>query len=141
MREEAGRPIAAEPTNAALQLAVFVGGATGALARYGIVEALATDAGRWPWPTFIANLIGCAILSFALAHIDRGRGSSVHRALIGTGFCGGLTTFSTFQLELHDLIDAGRLDTAIAYAATSILLGLFIVSLARRFVARREEVA
>lgn len=120
---------------------MFVGGATGALLRYGIAEAFAGHSGRWPWPTFIANLIGCAILSFAIAHIDHGRGSSVHRALIGTGFCGGLTTFSTFQLEIYDLVEAGRLDTAIAYAMTSILLGLFIVSLARRFVARGEEVA
>lgn len=126
---------------AALHLAVFVGGAIGVLARYGLVEMLATNRGLWPWPTFFANVVGCAILSLTIAHIDNGRGSDRHRGLLGTGFCGGLTTFSTFQLELYELIDSRHLDTAIAYGLSSILLGMLSVTLVRRFVARGEEIA
>lgn len=121
--------------------AVFVGGALGALARYGIVEVLGTAGGGWPWATFVANLVGCAILGYAIAHIDNGRGSDVTRSLIGTGFCGGLTTFSTFQLEVFELLDAGDVVLGAAYALASVAAGLLTISLARRFVGRGEEIA
>jgi CrcB protein len=139
-RDATAQP-AAGPSFAAECVAVFVGGAAGALVRYGIVELLAGQHSWWPWATFIANLVGCAILSLTIALLENGRGGGIHRSLVATGFCGGLTTFSTFQLELYVLIDAGRLDTAIAYALSSILLGLLVISFARRFVARGEEVA
>ena len=117
--------------------AVFVGGFVGAMARYGLVELFGSYDGSWPWPIFIANIAGCAILGFAIAH----RGTGLEVTLVGTGFCGALTTFSTLQLEIYELIDAHSYFTAVAYLAASIFLGFLAVTSARRFVSRGKELA
>ena len=114
------RPVAsssdARPTFAAECAAVFAGGFAGALARYGIVELFGSYDGDWPWPIFIANIAGCAILGYVIAH----RGPGLPVSLVGTGFCGALTTFSTLQLELYELIDGGdALLTAVAVSRRS----------------------
>lgn len=127
----------ARPSFAAECAAVFVGGFVGALARYGIVELFGSYGGDWPWPIFIANIAGCAILGFIIAH----RGTGLEVTLIGTGFCGALTTFSTFQLEIYQLLDAHSYFTAFAYPAVSIIVGFLAVTTSRRFVNRGEELA
>lgn len=121
--------------------AVYIGGGVGALLRFGLVEALPADPTRWPWHTFIANLLACAVLSFAIAHRERGWGSDRRIALIGSGFCGGLSTFSTFQLEIYRMFDAGSYLLAASYLAASIAAGLLLINLARRFVAPGEDIA
>ncbi|MBJ7458155.1 MAG: CrcB family protein [Thermoleophilaceae bacterium] len=135
------RPVAlstdARPGFAAECAAVFVGGFAGALARYGLVELLGSQGGDWPWPIFIANVTGCAILGYLIAH----RGGGLEVSLIGTGFCGALTTFSTFQLEIYQLLDAHSYLTAVAYPVISIICGFFAVTSARRFVNRGKELA
>jgi CrcB protein len=118
-------------------VAVFVGGFVGALARYGLVELFGAYGGNWPWSIFIANIAGCAILGFVIAH----RGTGVQVSLIGTGFCGALTTFSTFQLEIYQLLDAHEYFTAIAYPFVSIFCGFLAVTSARRYVNRGRELA
>ena len=81
--------------------AVFIGGIAGALARAGVADALAHDPGRWPWGTLIVNVAGAFVLGWVAARGYR-------RGLLGQGFCGALTTFSTFQLELLQMLDADR---------------------------------
>src|SRR4051794_34980200 len=84
--------------------AVFCGGFLGAVARAELGEALAAGGPAWPWATLVANLDGAFVLgavATALAPGSRGR------ALLGAGLCGALTTFSTFQLELLRMLDAG----------------------------------
>jgi CrcB protein len=125
------------PSFAAECGAVFLGGFVGALARYGLVELFASYDGSWPWPIFIANVAGCAILGFVIAHHKSG----LQVSLIGTGFCGALTTFSTLQLEIYELLDAHSYFTAIAYLAASIFFGFLAVTSARRFVNRGKELA
>ena len=117
--------------------AVFAGGFAGALARYGLVELFGAYGGSWPWPIFIANIMGCAILGFVIAHYRSG----LQVSLIGTGFCGALTTFSTFQLEIYQLLDAHEYFTLIAYPFASIFCGFLAVTSARRFVDRGRELA
>ncbi len=56
--------------------------------------------------------------------------SLYRRPLLGTGLCGALTTFSTIQVELLQMLDADRLGLAAAYAAVSLALGLLAVALA-----------
>ncbi|MBI2691223.1 MAG: CrcB family protein [Solirubrobacterales bacterium] len=117
--------------------AVFVGGFAGALARYGLVELFGSYGGSWPWPIFLANIAGCVILGLVIAH----RGTGLEVSLIGTGFCGALTTFSTFQLEIYQLLDAHQYFTATAYPFVSIFCGFLAVTSARRFVNRGKDLA
>jgi fluoride exporter len=112
-----------------LLLAVFAGGCAGTLARAGVVELWTPGAGRWPWAVFVVNVVG----AFVLGWIATGRGpSSRARAVVGTGFCGALTTFSTFQLEVLQMLDAGRVGLAVLYVGGSVAAGLGAVALGTR---------
>ena len=104
---------------------MFVGGVAGALARAGVAEAWPPHAGHWPWATFVVNVAGAALLGWIVA------GRRFHR-LLGTGFCGALTTFSTLQLELLQMLDADRFGLAALYAAASVVAGLVAVQVAGR---------
>jgi CrcB protein len=101
--------------------AIFLGGALGALLRAGLAEALPPTAGAWPWATFAVNIVGAALLGYWFTTLPH---SSYRRPLLTTGFCGALTTFSTVQLELVEMIDAGRLPLAVLYLVTSVAAGL-----------------
>jgi len=105
--------------------AVFIGGVVGAMARAGVLEALPHDPGHWPWATLLVNVAGAFVLGVVAAHGAR-------RALVGQGFCGALTTFSTLQLELLQMLDSGRVGLALAYAAVSLALGVGAAELGRR---------
>lgn len=122
-------------------IAVFVGGAIGTLLRAGLLELWPVRAGEWPWATFTANIAGCLVLGYALTHLRVNGGSARRVALLGTGFCGGLTTFSTFQLEIYELFDGGHAWLAGGYAVTSLAAGLAAVTVARRAVRGSEELA
>lgn len=131
----------ATPGTLALFLAVYLGGGVGTLARFELGELMPVDPTSWPWHTFIANILACAVLGFALAHRERDWGGDAQAALIGTGFCGGLSTFSALQLEIYRMFDAGSQLLALAYLATSVAIGIGLVTLARRFVSRGEDIA
>lgn len=130
-----------DTTSSAHYIAVFIGGAVGAMARAGLLEIAPVTAGEWPWATFVANVLGCAILAFVITHQRANGWSSTRLALLGTGFCGALTTFSTVQLELYEMIDLGDGGLAALYAASSIAIGFLVVSATRRFVDRATELA
>ena len=104
---------------------IAVGGAGGALVRWGVAEAWVVDS--FPWPTLCVNVIGCALLGLVTAD-----GVPLHlQRLLAVGFCGGLTTFSTFSLELVQLHEGGELPTAIGYLVASVALGLVAFAIAR----------
>jgi CrcB protein len=124
-----------------LFLAVYLGGGIGTLSRFELGELLPADPTNWPWHTFIANIVACAVLSFVLAHRERGWGGDTRTALIATGFCGGLSTFSALQLEIYRMFDAGSWLLAIGYLAASVSVGIALITLARRYVSRGEDVA
>ena len=118
--------------------AVFVGGFVGALARALLADALPQDVDAWPWPTFIANAAGAAALGyFATRLSERLPLSAYRRPLLGTGFCGALTTFSTMQVELLNMLDAGHAGLALGYAAASIVVGFAAVALVTNVVRAR----
>jgi CrcB protein len=117
--------------------AIFVGGFAGAVARAGLAEALPTGAGEWPWATFIANIVGAVLLGYFTTRLqERLPLSSYRRPLLGTGFCGGLTTFSTMQIELLRMLDGGDLGLAAAYAGVSVVAGFAGVAVATNVVRR-----
>jgi CrcB protein len=115
--------------------AIFVGGFIGALARYGLLEIFPTHPGSWPWATFIANVVGAFLLGWFTTRLqERLPLSAYRRPFLGTGVCGGLTTFSTLQVELLDLLDHGSVGLAVGYAAASIAAGLLAVGAATNIV-------
>jgi fluoride exporter len=117
--------------------AIFAGGFAGAVVRALVAEALPHGAGEWPWATFLVNVAGAFALGYFVTRLqERLPLSTVPRPLLGTGFCGALTTFSTLQLELLRMLDAGRTGLAVAYAAASLAAGFAAVSLASGLVRR-----
>ena len=117
--------------------AIFAGGVIGALLRAGLVEVFATSPGEWPWATFVANIAGAFAVGYFTTRLqERLPLSAYRRPLLGTGLCGGLTTFSTMQVELIRLSEGGNGELAFAYAATSIVLGFIAVQFASNLVRR-----
>jgi CrcB protein len=117
--------------------AVFAGGALGALARAGLAEAVDTPPGHWPWATFAANVAGAFLLGYFATRLqERLPLTRYRRPFLGTGFCGALTTFSTMQVELIDMVDDGRYGLAAGYVAASIAAGFVAVALATSLVRR-----
>jgi fluoride exporter len=109
-------------------LAVLAGGALGALARAGTAEAFPTPSGEWPWATFAVNLAGALILGWLTTRLTEMMPPTRYvRFLLGTGFCGALTTFSTFQVETIRLAKDGHADVAAAYAVASLAAGMLVV--------------
>jgi len=113
--------------------AIFLGGAVGALVRAVLEEWLGAGGGDWPWVTFLVNVVGAALLGYWFSLLPH---TSYRRPLLTTGFCGALTTFSTIQVELLEMFDAGRVPLALLYLGASIVAGLVGVQVATA-VARR----
>lgn len=101
-------------------LLVAVGAALGAPARY-LTDRLLQGRhnSRFPWGTFAANVAGCALLGFLAALPAR----SGLMALAGTGFCGALTTYSTFGYETVQLVRSGARTVALLNLGASVLAG------------------
>lgn len=122
-----------------LALAVLAGGAAGALARAGASEALPARAGAWPWATFAVNIAGALILAWLTTRLTEMVAPTRYlRFLLGTGFCGALTTFSTFQVETIRLARDGHAGVAAGYAAASLAAGM-VVAVAATVAARRRR--
>ena len=120
--------------------AIAVGGAIGTVLRAATAELLPVTPGHWPWATFLVNVIGAAILGAAMTALASRRGAWPYWApLVGTGFCGGLTTFSTMQVETVRLVQFGSFGLAAAYAVVSVITGLVAVQVASAAVRRSEE--
>jgi fluoride exporter len=108
--------------------AIFAGGVIGAVARVALSEALPHGVDAWPWATFIANMLGALLLGWFVTRLgERLPPSTYRRPLLGTGLCGGLTTFSTMQLELFKMLEGGYVPLAVAYAAATIAGGFLCV--------------
>jgi CrcB protein len=105
--------------------AAALGGALGALARWGVAEGLPHLPDGWPWSTLLVNLTGCLLLGLLISAVFARRPD--HRWLrpfLGTGVLGGYTTFSTFAVDAVRLADAGAWAGAVGYALASVIGGV-----------------
>ena len=117
--------------------AIFAGGVIGAIARAELGEVLPAGGAQWPWATFIANITGAFLLGYFATRLqERLPLSAYRRPFLGTGICGALTTFSTMDLELLRMLDAGHVGLALAYAGASIAVGFAAVVIATNLVRR-----
>jgi fluoride exporter len=117
--------------------AVFAGGAVGTVARGALGTLAPADPARWPWPTFTVNIVGAFLLGyFTTRLLERLPLSSYRRPLLGTGLCGGLTTFSTMQVETLNMLQHRHYALAAGYTAASVVAGLIAVYLATAMVRR-----
>ncbi len=113
-------------------LAIFIGGGAGSLLRYGIGRAVGSfHNAPFPLGTFFANILSCIVLALVMLGISKLPGSAFHwKALLIIGFCGGLSTFSTFSMESFQLLKEGYWEWSLLNIGTSVggcLLILYLV--------------
>jgi len=120
--------------------AIYLGGVLGALARVGLAQATPHGPDSWPWGTFAVNMAGALLLGYFFARLRDHPEDSFAHPFLTTGICGTLTTFSTVQLELFEMIDGGHLAIAAAYLGATLLAGFFCVR-AGIALERRPEAA
>jgi CrcB protein len=114
----------------------------GALARVGVSRSFPTATAGWPWATFAINIGGAFLLGYFATRLqERLPQSTYRRPLLGTGFCGAFTTFSTVQVEALEMLDDDRYGLALGYAAASIAAGLLAMWVATAVVRRVRMVA
>ncbi len=117
--------------------AVSVGGGVGAAARYGASLLWPTEAGAFPWTTFLVNVAGCAVIGVFLVLVTEvWAAHRLVRPFFGTGVLGGFTTFSTYAVDIQRLVDDGRAATGLAYLAATLLAALAAVWAAARLTRR-----
>jgi fluoride exporter len=112
-------------------LAIAVGGAFGALARYGVDRLVEHHIVTvFPWSTFTINATGCLLIGIVIgALVDRHDTPEWLRLGATLGFLGAYTTFSTFAQETLDLAEGAHLSVALAYSVGSISAGVGAVAL------------
>jgi fluoride exporter len=115
---------------------IGLGGAVGSNARYwiGLWFRAQPWAQEYTWGTFVINVSGSLLLGIVAALFRDRAGPGF--LLLGTGFCGGYTTFSTFSLETLELVRDGKPWAAAGYVLGSVLAGLIGVWLAVRWAGR-----
>lgn len=120
--------------------AIYAGGAIGALARVGLAEGAPHGAGAWPWATFAVNMAGALLLGYFVARLHDYPEDSLAHPFLTTGICGTLTTFSTLQLELFQMVEAGHLALAASYVGITLASGYLAVRTGMALERRPEVV-
>lgn len=99
-------------------IAVFLGGGLGSILRY-YANLIC------PYPTVVVNIIGSFVIGFFYVYfMDKADLSNPVKVAVTVGFCGGLTTFSTFSLELFKMIEKGGYVQVFGYIILSVLICL-----------------
>lgn len=121
------------PTKPKLQpdlvAAIFVGGCVGGALRYAATSLGSSGAGAFPWATFAVNVAGAFVLSVVVvvaAEVVRAR---YLRPLLGTGFCGALTTFSSVVVVADQMLAHHHVALAAVYLAATVVAGLAAAAL------------
>ncbi|WP_084104942.1 CrcB family protein [Demequina sp. NBRC 110056] len=98
----------------------------GAMTRY-LIARLDPEA-AFPWPTIAANAVGSAVLGAAAAAVEHGATPTL-LFVVGSGFAGGLTTFSTLAVDAVTLLRERRWTASVGYLATTLVVGLACVAI------------
>jgi CrcB protein len=111
-------------------LLIFLGGGMGSVLRYLISTHFNSSENQFYLGTFLVNVIGCLILGIVLGiSLKNSWLSSETTLLLGVGFCGGFTTFSTFGFEMFTLLKENNLGMFLLYTGASLAVGLLCIYL------------
>jgi len=109
-------------------LYIAVGGAAGAVARYGLAGWVHERMGfGFPWGTLVVNVLGSLLIGLALRYLEGARFTPDVRALVAIGILGAFTTFSTLSYETVAFLEDGEWLRAVLYGGGSLLLGVVAV--------------
>ena len=108
---------------------IAAGGALGSLARWEVSEVVPNDSWRVPWGTWIENVSGAFALGLLMVFVlDVWPPHRYVRPFVGVGVLGGYTTFSTYMLDTHALLDDGHAAAAFGYLFGTLITGLVAVA-------------
>ena len=106
-------------------VAIALGGALGAPARYEVAQLVPVTPGSFPWATFWTNISGAFVLAvFLTVVVERLPPARLLRAFIAVGFLGAYTTFSTLAVETATLVKDGDAALGVGYTVASVSVGL-----------------
>ncbi|MDZ7781080.1 MAG: fluoride efflux transporter CrcB [Gemmatimonadota bacterium] len=109
-------------------LYIALGGAAGALARYGLGGWVQNRiAVAFPWGTLTVNVIGCLLIGLSIPYLEALRVKPDVRMLVAVGVLGAFTTFSAFGYETVALLREGAWPRAVGYVGASVILGIGMV--------------
>ena len=109
---------------------VFIGGGLGSCLRYLIALLVRSTSTQFPYVTLIANLLGCFLIGLLVGYFNRiGLLKENLNLLFVIGFCGGLTTFSSFTLDIYHLIKTSSFLLPLLYFLGNIALGMLLLLL------------
>ena len=107
---------------------IAAGGATGSAARYLIGQGWPTPAGAFPVSTLVINVLGCALIGVLMVLITEvWSRQRLIRPFLGTGVLGGFTTFSTYTVDIQQLVAGAHVDIALLYLALTPIGALLAV--------------
>jgi len=108
-------------------IVIFIGGGIGSCLRFMFSIWMNADSIKWI-PTLAVNILGCLILGILLALNEKSQLQDNLYLMLAVGFCGGLTTFSTFSSELFFLVKQTEYVSAAVYFLLSCFVGLIAVA-------------
>ena len=116
-------------------ISIFLGGGIGAVTRYLISVNMAKHIQvNLPFATFLVNVIGCFVIGFLyFLFIEKSDISPALKLSLTVGFCGGLTTFSTFSLELFEMVGNHQFFHAFSYIILSVIICLIMTAIGAYF--------
>jgi CrcB protein len=111
-----------------ITLVVGIGGAFGSVARYALAEAWQAPTYGVPWATFLTNVGGCVLIGVLMVLIvEVWVAHRLVRPFLGVGVLGGFTTFSTYTVQIDQLLEAGRTLPALGYLLGTLVGALLAV--------------
>jgi len=119
------------PATGSTLATIAAGGILGAEARYGLSVAMPHGAREFPWATLLINLTGCLLIGLLMSWLRRQPAAPpLLRPFLSVGVLGGYTTYSTFAVDVQQLLLAHRPLLALGYLMATVLGGAAAVTLA-----------